>query len=137
MEQDWDFYLLRVDDQPASTYLDLALARIAPVADQPVITYVSVTMRAPRADGLSSNEEFDALIALEDALAGALQAGGAAIYAGIAPDGDGFKLGRATDWIDDCDGLVRGKGQRCFLVGDRAVPVMELTGLRFQSREAA
>lgn len=82
MEQDWDFYLLRADDQPASTYVDLALARIAPVADQPVMTYVSVTMRTPRPDGLSSNEEFDALIAIEDELAGALQAGGAAIYAG-------------------------------------------------------
>ncbi|WP_029011829.1 type VI secretion system accessory protein TagJ [Niveispirillum irakense] len=74
-------------------------------------------------------------VTMNDGTAGTLYM--PAIYAGIAPDSAGFKLGRATDWIDDCDGLVRGKGQRCFLVGDRAVPVMELTGLRFQSREAA
>ena len=37
-------------------------------------------------------------------------------------------LGRTTDWLGDdtTPGPVRGEGQRMFLVGDAAVPVMEL-----------
>lgn len=41
-----------------------------------------------------------------------------------------FRLGRATDWRDH-DGLVTGIGQREFLVGDEAVPIMELGELTF------
>jgi hypothetical protein len=82
MNQDWDFYMLRVDDQLASTYVDLALAQVAPITSQPVMAYLSLTMRAPRPDGLSSNEEYDALIALEDALEARIRADAAATYAG-------------------------------------------------------
>lgn len=42
-----------------------------------------------------------------------------------------FRLGRATDWRDN-DGLVIGIGQREFLVGDKAVPVMEFGELNFE-----
>jgi type VI secretion system protein ImpE len=47
--------------------------------------------------------------------------------AGLGAD---YRLGRATDWQDH-DGLVTGLGQREFLVGDAAVPVMELGTLMF------
>lgn len=52
------------------------------------------------------------------------------IYAGIPPDTPAFRLGRATDWQEQ-DGLVLGKGQRCFLLGDQAKPVLDLTSLHF------
>lgn len=52
------------------------------------------------------------------------------IYAGITPDTPSFRLGRATDW-QERDGLVLGKGQRCFLLGDQAKPIMDLTSLHF------
>jgi len=53
------------------------------------------------------------------------------IYWSDAPDlSDDLRLGRATDWRENA-GLVRGVGQRTFLVGDAAVSVMELTTLRF------
>lgn len=68
MSEDWDFYPLLVDSEPASIYLDLGLARIAPIRAQPHMGYVRVFMRLPRHDGLSSNEEFEALCKLEDAL---------------------------------------------------------------------
>jgi hypothetical protein len=68
MVEDWDSYLLRVDDKPASIYLNLGLARDAPLISQPNMTYVRVVMRQPRPDGLSSQEEFEALIELEDQL---------------------------------------------------------------------
>lgn len=41
-----------------------------------------------------------------------------------------YRLGRATDWHDR-DGLVTGIGQREFLVGEEAVPVMALGSLVF------
>lgn len=68
MREDWDFYPLLVDSEPASIYLDLGVAQAAPVRAQPHMAYVRVLMRQPRHDGLSSNEEFEALSALEDAL---------------------------------------------------------------------
>jgi uncharacterized protein (TIGR01619 family) len=68
MSDDWDFYPLLVDSEPASIYVDLGLARDAPINAQPHMAYVRVTMQKPRADGLSSNEEFEALIGIEDSL---------------------------------------------------------------------
>lgn len=35
MSADWDFYCCRVDDKPASTYLDLAAIAHAPQAHRP------------------------------------------------------------------------------------------------------
>lgn len=68
MSDDWDFYQLLVDSEPASIYLDLGLAADAPNKNQPHMAYVRVVMRQPRPDGLSSNEEFEDLIGIEDSL---------------------------------------------------------------------
>lgn len=68
MSDDWEFYSLLVDDKPASIYLDLGLADEAPIRSQPDLAYIRVVMQRPRSDGLSSQEEFDDLIAVEDAL---------------------------------------------------------------------
>ena len=82
MANEWDSYPLRVDDEPASIFLDLALARSAPRTSHPTMAYLRVRMRQPRPDGLSSQEEAQALFALEDALDQAFAEGGHAIYAG-------------------------------------------------------
>ncbi len=42
---------------------------------------------------------------------------------------DGLKLGRATDWQETPAEVFRGRGQRCFLIGDEDVPVMSITEL--------
>ena len=68
MTDDWDFYFLRVDDKPASIYVDLGAHRSAPNPKLPHMAYVRLHMREPRDDGLSSQGEFDALVAVEDAL---------------------------------------------------------------------
>lgn len=68
MTKDWDFYPLLVDDRPASIYVDLGAIANAPNADLPYMAYVNLNMNAPRGDGLSSREEFDTLILIEDAL---------------------------------------------------------------------
>jgi hypothetical protein len=82
MKQDWDFYLCRVDDKPASIYLNLGLIQESPIAGMPFMAYVRVYMRAPRADGLSSQEEFDSLAAIEDSLDSQLSSRCQAIYVG-------------------------------------------------------
>jgi hypothetical protein len=81
MTEDWDCYFLRVADRPASIYLNLGLARDAPLKSHTQIGYVRVAMRQPRPDGLSSQEEYAALIELEDDLTERLAQRGD-IYAG-------------------------------------------------------
>jgi hypothetical protein len=72
MTDDWDFYFLRVEGAPASIQVDLGLKAHVPLAALPNMGYVRVHMNRPRPDGLSSQEEFETLIALEDALTAAL-----------------------------------------------------------------
>lgn len=64
----WDFYSLRVNDEPASIFLDMGIAEAAPIAVYGHRACLRLGMRHPRADGLSSTEEFEALSALEDAV---------------------------------------------------------------------
>jgi type VI secretion system protein ImpE len=40
-------------------------------------------------------------------------------------------LGRSTDWVGPDEGPVRGLGQRTFLIGDEASPIMQLASLSF------
>lgn len=82
MSSDWDFYLCRVDDEPASIYVDLGIRNDVSRSDRPHMAYVRLFMRAPRPDGLSSQEEFDELVRLEDQVTAALVAETAATYVG-------------------------------------------------------
>ena len=68
MTDNWDFYALRVDDQPASIFVDLGIQQQAPLRSHPHMAYVRLRMNQPRPDGLSSQEEFDTLIDIEEAL---------------------------------------------------------------------
>ncbi len=45
--------------------------------------------------------------------------------------GDALRLGRATEWRTDGPGPMRGVGQRTYLLGEEAGPIMTLTSLRF------
>lgn len=102
MTEDWDFYFCRVDDRSASIFLDLGVAKDPPRTAYPVMSYVRVTMRNPRPDGLSSNEEFEALKAVEDQLGGRLTSGGSAVYVGRNTSNGCrdfyFYCGREMDW---------------------------------------
>ncbi len=53
-----------------------------------------------------------------------------ALYAGT-PTGkeDAIRLGRATEWTEEAP--VRGYGQRCFLIGEECVPIMQIGTLTF------
>lgn len=87
-EEDWDFYFSNVDDILGSLYVDLGLAKVAPLADKPNLVWISVNMNNPREDGLSSNEEFDTLSAIEDRLQEFINSKHYSIYAGrLTTDG--------------------------------------------------
>ncbi len=68
MTDNWDFYALRVDGEPASIFVDLGIQAHAPLSTHPQMAYVRLHMNQPRPDGLSSKEEFDALIEIEKAI---------------------------------------------------------------------
>jgi len=68
MSDDWDFYMLRVDDKPASIMVDLGIRSDVPYKTHPFMGYLRTRMNNPRPDGLSSQEEFETLSKLEDAV---------------------------------------------------------------------
>ena len=82
MSDQWNFYALLVDDEPASIFVDLGISKEAPVADLPNMAYLRVRMNSPRPDGLSSQEEYDNLIALEDDVTTAIERDGKSLYVG-------------------------------------------------------
>lgn len=87
-EEEWDFYFSNVNDILGSFYVDLGLAKVAPFNGKPNLVWVSVNMNNPREDGLSSNEEFEALLVLEDRLQESISGRHNSIYAGrLTTDG--------------------------------------------------
>lgn len=72
MSENWDFYPCRVEDQPASIMVNLALASEAPISNLPECAWLHVQMNNPRDDGLSSSEEFDRLCEIGDAIEAAV-----------------------------------------------------------------
>lgn len=60
------------------------------------------------------------------------------IYAGTVADGDDqLRLGRGSDWRETPSGIVRGLGQRMFLVGEEARSILELKHLEFEVEESS
>lgn len=67
-EANWDFFFYRRgESHPVSAYVDLAADTDVAKAARPVLLTVAVTMKRPRPDGLSSQDEADTLYKLEDA----------------------------------------------------------------------
>src|SRR5438045_1907083 len=82
MSKDWDFYLCRVDGEVASIFVDLGVAAETPIPTLPHLAFIRLYMRSPRADGLSSQDEFGVLSQIEHVLETALVAEGRSIYVG-------------------------------------------------------
>lgn len=78
---EWNFYFSAEDGFALSMFLDLALKRQAPVRGMGVCVRVTMHCLKPHDDGFSSDEEFDALSAVEDALISAACGDNAAIHA--------------------------------------------------------
>jgi uncharacterized protein (TIGR01619 family) len=73
MSEDWDSYFCNVNDKLASIRVDLGVRSTVPDASRPWLLWVWVYFKRPRTDGLSSSEEFDKLVSLEDTLQDALE----------------------------------------------------------------
>lgn len=80
--ENWNFYALRVDDNPASNCVDLGVAGAAPISGFDTLSYISVEMNNPRDDGLSSGEELEALGAIEDNLLRLVRGSSKVVYVG-------------------------------------------------------
>lgn len=78
----WDFYFLRVDDNPASNFVDIGIASEVPMSGFPTLSYLSVKMNRPRSDGLSSNEEYETLLQIEEQLIDVVNPSSDLIYVG-------------------------------------------------------
>jgi len=118
----WGFYFLLVDQKPAVISVDLGLARVAPNRSLPNLAYLRVHMRSPRPDGLSSNEEFDILVALEDKLIQQFTTSDATVYVGRnTSDGkrDFFFYTRAADWRANVLKAIQGFPEYQFETGTR------------------
>ena len=50
---------------------------------------------------------------------------------------EALKLGRETDWVDAGADCVFGQGQRCFLVGEESMPILNLRTLTFTAPATA
>ena len=68
MSEEWNFYFCQVDDKPASIFVDLGIREQVPVAALPHRACLSLILKHPREDGLSSQQEYEVLSAFEDAL---------------------------------------------------------------------
>lgn len=81
-KEEWDFYLTKINNETGSIMVDLGLFKIAPIKSKPTIVWVSVKMNAPDEEGLSSNQEYDQLIDIEDRLISFVTEKHHAVYAG-------------------------------------------------------
>ena len=82
MTDNWDFYLCQIDGRQASIFVDLGIAEAAPVERFTSVAVVRVALRMPGPDGLSTSDEYDTLVLIEDMACPALEGSGLAIYVG-------------------------------------------------------
>jgi hypothetical protein len=88
MSEEWNSYICNVNDKLASIRVDLGIRSTLPDPNRPWLLWVWVYFQRPRPDGLSSSEEFDKLISLEDTLRAALDKKCSAVLSGcITTDG--------------------------------------------------
>lgn len=112
MAEDWDFYVAPVDDHMASIFVDLSLIDSAPEASRTRLLRVAVPLKSPRDDGLSDDDETDALYEVEDALFSAVARGLGSRYVGrVTNNGrrEFFYYASSAEGFDAALQLVRPK----------------------------
>ena len=88
LPKNWDFFMCRIEGVPASIRTNLALIEVAPLEGLTQRLQFYIKMQNPRPDGLSSNEEYPILCAIEDAIGEKAEATGA-VSAGVVKS-EGF-----------------------------------------------
>ena len=68
MSDEWDFYFARINDAPASIFIDLGIRAEVPLEKRPWLLWVWAQLQAPKPDGLATNEEAARLNTVGEAL---------------------------------------------------------------------
>jgi hypothetical protein len=68
LSDEWDFYFARINDAPASIFIDLGIAPDVPLEKRPWLLWVWVPLKAPKPDGLATNDEAPVLNEMGTAL---------------------------------------------------------------------
>ncbi|MEM7431962.1 MAG: DUF695 domain-containing protein [Pseudomonadota bacterium] len=71
-QTDWDYYQCNVNDQLSSIFVDLSIARQAPLTSLPILHWHWIRLRFPNDQGMSTDQEFDALCHYQDNLEAAI-----------------------------------------------------------------
>lgn len=74
MSEEWDFYFARINDAPASIFIDLGIRADVPVEKRPWLLWVWVPLQSPKTDGLATNEEARVLNEIGTALDASISA---------------------------------------------------------------
>jgi len=74
LSDQWDFYFARLNDAPASIFIDLGIKADVPLEKRPWLLWVWVQLRAPKPDGLATNEEAAQLNSIGEALESVISA---------------------------------------------------------------
>jgi uncharacterized protein (TIGR01619 family) len=82
MSNRWNSYFLLVDNEPASIFVNLGIAKSAPLVDFQNMAYLRIKLKNPRTDGLSNEDEYHDLIAVEDGVWEAVERDGQSVYVG-------------------------------------------------------
>jgi uncharacterized protein (TIGR01619 family) len=111
MSQDWDVYLTNVNHRLASVRFDLGIRPAVPDLSRPWLLWVWVHFKQPRPDGLSSDEEFDRLSSLENALEPAIEKTADAVFVGcITTEGrrEFYFYGKTAEGLKETANQVAG-----------------------------
>ena len=84
MSNNWDFYMLLVEDKPASIMVDLGIRDSAPIKTHPFMGYLRIYMNHPNPEnGLSTDKEFEKVCEIGDAVDAVIEkSAGRHIYVG-------------------------------------------------------
>jgi len=74
LSDEWDFYFARINDAPASIFIDLGIRHDVPLEARPWLLWVWVPLKAPKPDGLASSDEAHALNEIGIALTASISA---------------------------------------------------------------
>ncbi|MCA4783142.1 DUF695 domain-containing protein [Empedobacter stercoris] len=64
--EEWNFYLTNIEDKCASIYLNLGLNDFVPIKEKTELCWISVKLKNPNENGLTTNEESEILFKIED-----------------------------------------------------------------------
>ena len=90
MSDHWEFFPCQMGENKAFIFYDHGIKDRINEMDLPVSARISVPFRAPREDGLPTDDEFDALTTLEDELAREIAKLGGAYVGRISVDGERY-----------------------------------------------